>query len=72
MARKQSVDILREIHGSAREIPVRSGKQVAELSKLADGSMEFVQRDGSKFVVPADEKEMTAFVVWTMIHHGAQ
>lgn len=55
-----------------RIVPVSRPKQVKEFTKNTDGSMTCVQASGNQFTIPAEEKEMQAFVVFTMLNPEAR
>ena len=55
-----------------RIVPVSRPNQVKEFTKNADGSMTCIQASGNQFTIPANEKEMQAFVVFTMLDSEAR
>ena len=55
-----------------RIIPVKKPNQIQSLTKNAAGEIEFTQNSGEKFTVPADDKEIQAFAIWTILNQEAR
>lgn len=49
-----------------RIIPVSKPNKAISITKNADGSIAVLHGNGTTSVIPASEKEMQAFVIWTM------
>lgn len=57
------------IHSPAtRIIPAESANKAAAVTKQADGSMAVTFGDGRTGTLGADDKDLQAFVIWTMLN----
>ena len=52
---------------STRIVPVKKESRVVNATAKLDGSMECERANGEVFTIPADEKTMQAFVLFTMM-----
>jgi len=53
---------------NARIIPIKRGREAKSITKNPDGSMLVVQGSGDSFTNPADDRDLQAFVVYTMLN----
>lgn len=59
-----------QLSRQARVYPIPPDNRVTETTKQADGSLRCLQESGAEFTIPAEEKEMQAFVILSMIAGG--
>lgn len=60
-----------QLYAQARIVSVSKPNQVAQVCKLADGSLRVTQVSGNVFTLDARDVDLQAFVIWTMLNPNA-
>lgn len=62
------MSVLNDISRHRDTRPIEPGNRVMRITPQADGSMACERESGEAFAISADDAEMQAFVVFTMLH----